>query len=158
MAAVSQNLQKRATLVVSNLEESVTDEDLSELFGDIGNVHKVSMKDRGVAEIVFVKREDAEIAVEMYDERLFYGRAMKCTLASGGGSHQLNYTSKMSSTKAKAETTTVDNEPKNNSASRGRGRGDMREGGPMRSNRGRVGSHPYENRGRGGREITIFFS
>ena len=67
-------------LVVSNLEESVTDEDLSELFGDIGNVRKVSMKGRGVAEIVFVKREAAEKAVEMYDKRLLDGRAMKCTI------------------------------------------------------------------------------
>ena len=53
-------------LVVSNLEESVTDEDLTELFGDIGNVRKVSMNGRGIAEIVFVKREAAEKAVEMY--------------------------------------------------------------------------------------------
>ena len=70
-------------LVVSNLEESVTDEDLSELFGDIGNVRKVSMKGRGVAEIVFVKREAAEKAVEMYDKRLLDGRAMKCTIEAG---------------------------------------------------------------------------
>ena len=59
----------------------------------------------------------------------------------------------MSSTEVKAETTAADNGPK---ASRGRGgprggRGDMRGGGPMRSDRGRGGSHPYENRGgRGG--------
>ena len=70
-------------LVVSNLEESVTDEDLSELFGDIGNVRKVSMKGRGVAEIVFVKREAAEKAVEMYDKRLLDGRPMKCTIEGG---------------------------------------------------------------------------
>ena len=80
MATVSQNLQKKATLVVSNLKESVTEEDLSELFGDIGNLRKVNMKGKGVAEIVFVKREDAEEAVEMYDQRLLVGRAMKCTL------------------------------------------------------------------------------
>ena len=70
-------------LVVSNLEESVTEEDLSELFGDIGNVRKVNMKGRGVAEIVFVKREAAEKAVEMYDKRLLDGRAMKCTIEGG---------------------------------------------------------------------------
>ena len=67
-------------LVVSNLEESVTDEDLSELFGDIGNVRKVSMKGKGIAEIVFVKREAAEKAVEMYDNRLLDERPMKCTI------------------------------------------------------------------------------
>ena len=48
----------------------------------------------------------------------------------------------MSSTEVKAETTAADNGPK---ASRGRGgprggRGDMRGGGPMRSDRGRGGS------------------
>ena len=75
-------------MVVSNLEESVTQEDLSELFfGDIGNVRKVNMKSRGVAEIVFAKREDAEKAVEMYDQEFLDGRAMKCTILakSGGG-------------------------------------------------------------------------
>ena len=57
------------TLVVSNLEETVTKKDLSDLFGDIGKVRKVNMKVRGVAEIVFVKREDAEKAVEKYDHK-----------------------------------------------------------------------------------------
>ena len=70
-------------LVVSNLEESVTDEDLTELFGDIGNVCKVSMKGKGIAEIVFAKREAAEKAVEMYDKRLLDGRPMKCTIEGG---------------------------------------------------------------------------
>ena len=72
-------------LVVSNLEESVTEEDISELFvlANIGNVQKVNMKGRGVAEIVFVKREAAEKAVEMYDKRLLDGRAMKCTIEGG---------------------------------------------------------------------------
>ena len=70
-------------MVVSNLKESVTKEDLSELFGEIGDVRKVNMKGRGVAEIVFVKREAAEEAVEMYDQRLLDGRAMKCTIEGG---------------------------------------------------------------------------
>ena len=71
-------------MVVSNLKESVTEEDVSELFGEIGDLRKVNMKGRGVAEIVFVKREAAEKAVEMYDKRLLDGRAMKCTISGGG--------------------------------------------------------------------------
>ena len=72
-------------VVVSNLEESVTNEDLSELFGNIGNVRKVSMKGKGLAEIVFVKKEDAEKAVVKYDHRILDGRAMNCSMASSGG-------------------------------------------------------------------------
>ena len=71
-------------VVVSNLEESVTNEDLSELFGNIGNVRKVSMKGKGLAEIVFVKKEDAEKAVVKYDHRILDGRAMNCSMASSG--------------------------------------------------------------------------
>ena len=40
---------------------------------------------KGVAEIVFVKRADAQKAVEMYDHRLLDGRAMNCSMASSGG-------------------------------------------------------------------------
>ena len=67
-------------MVVSNLKDSVTEEDLGELFGELGNVKKVNMKRRGVAEIVFVKRKAAEKAVEMYNKVLLDGRAMKCTI------------------------------------------------------------------------------
>ena len=70
-------------LVVSNLEESVTVGDISQLFGEVGTVQKVSMKGKGIAEIVFVKREDAQKAVETYDKRLLDGRAMKCTIEAG---------------------------------------------------------------------------
>ena len=80
-AKINQNPQKSTILDVSNLEESVTIKDLSELFCDIGNVRKVNMKGSGAAEIVFVKSEDAEKAVKMYDKRLLNGRAIKCTLA-----------------------------------------------------------------------------
>ena len=69
--------------VIANLEESVTIEDLSELVSDIGDVRKVSMKGKGVAEIIFVKMEAAQKAVEMYDKRLLDGRPMKCTIEGG---------------------------------------------------------------------------
>ena len=57
----------------------------------------------------------------------------------------------------KAESTTADNGSKPITASRGRGggpdrgRGMGRGGGPMRSERGRGGSHPYNGDNRGGR-------
>ena len=69
--------------IISNLEESVTVEDLSELGGIIGDVHKVSMIGKGVGEIIFFKIEDAQKAVEMYDKRLLDGRPMKCTIEEG---------------------------------------------------------------------------
>ena len=72
--------KKNPVVVVSNLAESVTDEDLSELFDDIGKVRKVTMKGSGGAEIVFVNKEDAKKAVETYDKRLLDGRTIKCTL------------------------------------------------------------------------------
>lgn len=70
-------------VVVSNLEESVTQEDLTELFGDVGNVKRVKMCGKGVSEIVFSKRADADKAIEIYDKRQLDGRAMKLTIEGG---------------------------------------------------------------------------
>ena len=42
--------------VVSNLQTSVSQEDLSELFGDVGPLRRVKMLGPGSAEIVFLNK------------------------------------------------------------------------------------------------------
>ena len=74
-----------AKIQVSNLEDSVSQEDISELFGDIGALKRAKLVEPGVAEVVFIKKEDAQKAVEIYHNRQLDGKAMKCKLVGNGG-------------------------------------------------------------------------
>ena len=65
------------------MEESVTQEDINELFSDVGNVRNVRMAGKGVAEVVFARREHAEKAIDVYDKRQLDGRVMKLHIEGG---------------------------------------------------------------------------
>lgn len=74
-----------AKVVVSNLQTSVSKEDLFELFGDVGALKRVKVSTPGAAEVVFVERADAQKAVEIYHNRQLDGKAMKCQIVGSGG-------------------------------------------------------------------------
>merc|ERR1719489_215184 len=74
-----------AKVVVSNLQASVSKEDLFELFGDVGALKRVKVSTPGSAEVVFVERADAQKAVEIYHNRQLDGKAMKCQIVGSGG-------------------------------------------------------------------------
>jgi len=67
-------------VVIQNLQSSVTQEDIEELFGDIGALKKAKMINPGHAEVVFVNRTDAKKAVEIYHNRQLDGKPMKCQI------------------------------------------------------------------------------
>lgn len=69
-----------AKIVVSNLQSSVNQEDIIELFGDVGPLKRAKLVDTGVAEVVFVNKADAMKAVEIYHNRQLDGRAMRCEI------------------------------------------------------------------------------
>ncbi len=71
-----------AKIVVANLQSSVTQEDITELFGDVGALKRAKIVEPGVAEIVFVNRSDALRAVEIYHNRQLDGKAMRCHAVS----------------------------------------------------------------------------
>ena len=58
-----------AKVVVSNLQSSVSQEDILELFGDIGALKRAKVSTPGTAEVTFVNRSDALKAVESYHNR-----------------------------------------------------------------------------------------
>lgn len=72
--------------MVSNLQTSVTQDDLNELFGDIGALKKTRVTTPGTAEVIFINREDANKAIEVYHNRQLDGKPMKCQMmgATGG--------------------------------------------------------------------------
>jgi len=73
-------------VVITNLQTSVTQEDILELFGDIGALRRAKLIAPGHAEVTFVNRKDALKAVEIYHNRQLDGKPMKCVLTSQTGS------------------------------------------------------------------------
>jgi len=67
-------------VVITNLQTSVTQEDILELFGDIGALRRAKLVTPGHAEVTFVQRKEAQRAVEVYHNRQLDGKPMKCTL------------------------------------------------------------------------------
>ncbi|XP_025411231.1 uncharacterized protein LOC112684120 isoform X2 [Sipha flava] len=67
-------------IVISNLEPSVTSEDIRELFADIGNLLESRVVRPGVAEVIYERRADAIQAVDVYHNRQLDGRPMKCDM------------------------------------------------------------------------------
>lgn len=74
-----------AKVVVSNLQTTVSQEDILELFGDIGALKRAKVSNPGTAEVTFVNRSDALKAVEIYHNRQLDGKAMRCQLVGDGG-------------------------------------------------------------------------
>jgi len=69
-------------IYVSNLHPKVTQEDIVELFGDVGPLMKASLQRPGMAQVIYVHREDALRAVDVYNNRQLDGLPMHCNLAA----------------------------------------------------------------------------
>jgi len=67
-------------IVIQNLQTSVTQEDILELFGDIGALRRAKLVNPGHAEVTFINKADAARAVEIYHNRQLDGKPMKCTM------------------------------------------------------------------------------
>ncbi|XP_030855018.1 polymerase delta-interacting protein 3-like [Strongylocentrotus purpuratus] len=67
-------------LIISNLQISVTVDDIKELFGAIGELTKTRMVKPGLAEVVYVSRTDAIQAISTYHNRELDGKPMLCKL------------------------------------------------------------------------------
>lgn len=67
-------------VVITNLQTSVTQEDILELFGDVGALRRAKLLTPGHAEVTFVEYKHAVKAVEIYHNRQLDGKPMKCQL------------------------------------------------------------------------------
>ena len=67
-------------ITVSNLHPAVTQQDVEELFGAIGNLKSCKMLSRGFAEVVYAQKRDALIALSRYHNRKLDGQPMQCKL------------------------------------------------------------------------------
>ena len=67
-------------ITVSNLHPLVTQQDVEELFGVVGELRSCKMLGRGSAEVVYVNKEDAHFAISRYNNRKLDGQPMLCKL------------------------------------------------------------------------------
>ncbi|XP_038129686.1 polymerase delta-interacting protein 3 [Cyprinodon tularosa] len=67
-------------ITVNNLHPKVTEEDIVELFCVCGALKRARLVKQGVAEVVFVRKEDAINAYRRYNHRCLDGQPMKCNL------------------------------------------------------------------------------
>ncbi|KAL4658025.1 polymerase delta-interacting protein 3-like isoform X1 [Arapaima gigas] len=67
-------------MTVNNLHSRVTEEDIIELFCVCGALKRARLLCAGVAEVVFVRKEDAIAAYRKYNNRCLDGQPMKCNL------------------------------------------------------------------------------
>uniref|UniRef100_A0A8C3ANI9 DNA polymerase delta interacting protein 3 n=1 Tax=Cyclopterus lumpus TaxID=8103 RepID=A0A8C3ANI9_CYCLU len=89
---VSRTLQQRTPtfsplegtkITVNNLHPRVTEEDIVELFCVCGALKRARLVKVGVAEVVFVRKEDAVSAYTKYNNRCLDGQPMKLSASSG---------------------------------------------------------------------------
>ncbi|XP_032077578.1 polymerase delta-interacting protein 3 isoform X2 [Thamnophis elegans] len=71
-------------MTVNNLHPRVTEEDIVELFCVCGALKRARLANPGMAEVVFVKKEDAITAYKKYNNRCLDGQPMKCNLFING--------------------------------------------------------------------------
>ncbi|XP_051571077.1 polymerase delta-interacting protein 3-like isoform X3 [Myxocyprinus asiaticus] len=67
-------------ITVNNLHPRVSEEDIMELFCVCGALKRARLVKVGVAEVVFVRKEDAVSAYRKYNNRCLDGQPMKCNL------------------------------------------------------------------------------
>ncbi|XP_034942092.1 polymerase delta-interacting protein 3-like [Chelonus insularis] len=78
----SSSQQSGYRIVVSNLQANVTQEDIKELFEDVGELIVSRLVRPGTAEVIYKTMKDAAKAVETYHNRQLDGHPMKCLLVN----------------------------------------------------------------------------
>lgn len=72
--------QQGYTVYVTNLRDTVTQEDIVELFSDVGPLASAQLLQPGTALVVYFTKAEASQACDSYHNRLLDGQPMQCSL------------------------------------------------------------------------------
>eukprot|EP00808_Paulinella_micropora_P014039 g26280.t1 len=153
----SSRIQPEPKIVISNLDRDLTEEDISGIFQDVGTVTAVQVNyDRegrslGTAEVTFAHVQDAQKAVDEFDEAEVDERPMYVKLVTSLAAKPRTIRKKQ---KPQYDDYSGDSRQRydtgySRGGARGRARGQY--GGGGRGGRGRGGAGRGRGRGRGGR-------
>uniref|UniRef100_A0A0E0LUT4 RRM domain-containing protein n=1 Tax=Oryza punctata TaxID=4537 RepID=A0A0E0LUT4_ORYPU len=153
-------------LYISNLDYGVSNEDIKELFSEVGHLKRFAVhfdgygRPNGTAEVVFTRRSDAIAALKRYNNVLLDGKAMKIEVI--GSDLGLPMTPRINVVGASngrpTRTVVMTNRYNRGAFQAGRGRGRGRGRAPFQSQfqgRGSVsvrGRGQFQGRGRGRRQ------
>ncbi|KAK8526979.1 hypothetical protein V6N13_084850 [Hibiscus sabdariffa] len=143
-------------LYVSNLDPGVTNEDIKELFSEIGEMKRYSVhydnngRSSGSAEVVYLRRSDAFAALKRYNNVLLDGKPMRIEIVGANAEIPISARVNVTGTKGRKKRTVVMTPGASQSrSSAGISHGPIRRGGTMRSGRGGGGRGRGQGRGRG---------
>ncbi|KAH1196740.1 THO complex subunit 4D [Glycine max] len=158
-AAGIQGVEVGTKLYVSNLDHGVTNEDIRELFSELGELKRFAVHydknghPSGSAEVVYTRRSDAFAALKRYNNVLLDGKPMKIEIVGSNSELPISARVNVTGVNGRRKRTVVMT-PRGGQAGGGptmpnRGAGRGRRGGP-RSGSGRGGGGG-RGRGRGSR-------
>ncbi|XP_061342887.1 THO complex subunit 4D isoform X2 [Gastrolobium bilobum] len=159
-AAGIQGIEVGTKLYVSNLDHGVTNEDIRELFSELGDLKRYAVHydknghPSGSAEVVYTRRSDAFAALKRYNNVLLDGKPMKIEIVGSNGELPITARVNVTGVNGRRKRTVV-------MTSRGgrgggpavpnRGAGWGRRGGTRNASGIRNGDGTGTGRGRGGR-------
>ncbi|KAJ6364571.1 hypothetical protein OIU76_029520 [Salix suchowensis] len=158
-AAGITGLEVGTKLYVSNLDYGVTNEDIRELFAEIGDLKRFAVhydkngRSTGSAEVLYTRRSDAFSALKKYNNVLLDGRPMKIEIVGSNPEVPISARVNVTGANGKKKRTVV----MTPGPGRGRGGGAVNTHGPGQSRRGggvprngmRNGRGRAQGRGRG---------
>ncbi|GKV47069.1 hypothetical protein SLEP1_g54006 [Rubroshorea leprosula] len=153
-AAGISGIEVGTKLYVSNLDQGVTNEDIRELFSEIGELKRYAVhydnngRQSGSAEVLYVRRSDAFAALKRYNNVLLDGKPMKIEVVGANADIPISARVNVTGVNGRRKRTVVmtpglGQARTSNGTKRGPGQ-NRRGGGGMRNSRGGA-------RGRGGR-------
>ncbi|KAK6913534.1 RNA recognition motif domain [Dillenia turbinata] len=163
-AAGITGVQTGTKLYVSNLDYGVTNEDIRELFSEIGELKRHAVhydkngRPSGSAEVVFARRSDAFAALKKYNNVQLDGKPMKIEIIGANSelpvSARVNVTGGVTGRRKRTVVMTPGSGQTRGTASANRGSGQRGRGGP--GGRGRARARGRGGRGRGRKPPSEF--